>query len=74
MNGTQRKQSKTVGVVVATDRGTRRRMKRILGLPFTPSVEFAREYQLKMMEQAGEDKPKAVKVNRETLKPAFEDA
>ncbi len=38
--------------VIATDRATRRRMKKFLGMPFTPSVQFARDYQQKMLDEA----------------------
>lgn len=55
--------------VIATDRATRRRMKKFLGMPFTPSVDFARQYQEKMLEEqaarmAANKEPVKVRVKR----------
>ncbi len=58
--------------VIATDRATRRRLKKFLGMTFTPSVQFARDYQQKMLEEAAAREaaePVKVRVKRR----AFED-
>ena len=59
--------------VIPINRAARRRMKRVLKMPFTPSVQFMESYLMKMQEAGAVQRVEAPEpVKHRVTRPAFE--